>query len=129
MTATPEGMCTRCGFPIVSDPAKGCIAERCACICDKYPACHCGTYDADNQIKADPFGAKAAAAAKAAQKTAAPAAVTVPGETFVLLHHVPDGKAEIVYIGGDKAKAFDKLMEHGKKNHCPIGELEIVHET
>jgi hypothetical protein len=130
--------CPRCNWPIVSRGEAGCTNGNCACLCQSYPACKCGAFDKESPEIAIsvPAGTKAPLV-----ETPAPVyreAQDVPfvpireplnsGQTFVMLHQ-PDGKkATVVYIGRDKGKAFDALIEMGKSGDALLSEITVVEE-
>lgn len=131
-----DAKCIRCGWPIVSSEAEGCTTRRCACLCDKYPACGCGVFDKENPSVAIavPMGTNLPPKPSqdkptAAAQTPGPMAPPTTEPTFVLMNYPPDSKGDIVFIGRDKGKAFDALMEYGKDKPCQVSDLKMVREA
>lgn len=120
-----EGKCDRCQWPLVNNPEKGCIVDKCSCTCERYPKCPCGTFDGKNEP--EPIKNSLPLPGYIQPSDYRPIATQEP--TFVLMNYPTDAKGEVVYIGNDKSKAFDKLMQYGKDNYCQICDLKIVRET
>lgn len=49
--------------------------------------------------------------------------------SFVLMLQPYEGQADVIYVGTDKAKALDALLEWGKQHYAEVGNLKIVDET
>jgi hypothetical protein len=120
-----EANCIRCGWGIVGQGKEGCHEGKngggdCACLCAKYPACPCGTFDREQPDvpmtvppgTIVPIITAPVQTAGVAQQARAPDLADQP--TMVILHQVDNGKASIVFIGKDKAKAFDAIMAFDK---------------
>lgn len=103
---------------------RGCTIDKCACVCSQYPKCGCGAVDEKAPIE-EPAPAQQTITGNNGEPTPLP--TTTP--TFVLMNYPTDGKGEVIFIGRDKGKAFDKLMEYGKKNPCQVADLQMVGET
>lgn len=130
--------CIRCGYPLVDSEDKGCTVRRCCCLCEKYPACGCGEFDKNHPEVAiavpidtvlPQSGPKSITAQTQEINLYAGASPPSIEPTFVLMNYPVDSKGDIIFIGRDKAKAFDKLLAYGKDNFCQVSDLKMVSEA